>query len=203
MSEQDRQRWDLRYQQGSYSARTYPSPFLVDWHERLQPTKPLRALDLGCGAGRNALYLAKQGHRVTGYDISEVALARARQSAAQLKLSICLESMDFDRQTPARAAWDLVVMVRFMNRRLQPALADLLSPTGVLMLEHHVVTAHDATGPQPPNDDGFRLRPNELLNDCAGLHIVHYSEHRQIDADNKKVVLAQLVACAQSAQVRF
>lgn len=200
MSDQDRQLWNTRYKEGSYSSRPYPSPMLVHWHERLKLSTQLDVLDVGCGAGRNSLYLAEQGHRVTGVDISEQALARARQSASERNLAIQFESMDFDLHTPATGAWDLVVMMRFMNRTVQPKLASLLKPGGLLLMEHHVVTDKSVRGPQPPNDDSFRLRPNEIINDCDGLHVIFYSEHQQIDTDDSSVVLAQLVASNESVQ---
>jgi len=203
VSDQDRERWNRRYHDGSYSARTYPSPFLVKWHQRLQLSPPKKALDIGCGAGRNSLFLAQQGHSVTGCDISKVALTRAGQSASEQHLQIDFNEMDFDQQIPPAKSWDLVVMIRFMNRNIQPNLARLLRPGGVLLAEHHVTTDRDVHGPQPPDDDRFRLRPNELLGNCADLHIIHYSEHRQIDADNRNVVLAQLVASAAALHLLY
>lgn len=194
MSDFDQQKWDQRYRQGSYKARTWPSPFLVNWLPTLSlPTSP-QALDIGCGAGRNAVYMAQQGLSVTGCDISEVALDRARETASAQHLAITFDSMDLDTQTPVAQSWDLVVMIRYMNRRLQPALASLLRPRGFLLVEHHVTTSEDVTGPPPADDDGFRLRPNELLRDCCELHIIHYSEQSRVDQNGNREALAQLVA---------
>jgi SAM-dependent methyltransferase len=81
-----------------YSNRERPVPFfknapdenLVSYYERnlIQPGK---AMDLGCGPGRNSIYLAKQGYDVNGYDISNVAIQWARDRADESKLSIEFE----------------------------------------------------------------------------------------------------------------
>ena len=71
MSEAERLEWDRRYTDGEYRPRTWPSPFLEAWLDRLPKG---RALDLGCGAGRNALRLAEAGHQVEAVDISASAI---------------------------------------------------------------------------------------------------------------------------------
>ena len=54
MSQSDLDKWDVRYREGSYLVRDYPSPFLDAWLERLPRTVfDGRALDIACGAGRN------------------------------------------------------------------------------------------------------------------------------------------------------
>ena len=79
MSGADRERWDERYRLGAYVEREHPSAWLVSCLSRAPSG---RALDVACGAGRNALYLAERGYAVTGIDVSPVALARAAESAA-------------------------------------------------------------------------------------------------------------------------
>jgi len=183
-----------RYREGSYRARRYPSPFLSDWLERLSFSNGARALDLGCGAGRNSLFLAQQGFDVHGYDISQVALDQAQMSATEQGLTVNLQCADMDsHQFPAKC-WDLVVMIRFMNRALHPQLPSLLKPNGILIVEHHIVTHLDVSGPQPADQDSFRLRANEILDTCNDLHIVSYQEKIATDRDERPVALAQLVA---------
>src|SRR5690349_11870900 len=50
--------------------------------------KPCRALELGCGTGTNAVYLAQQGFDVTAVDLSPIALERAREKAARAKVKV-------------------------------------------------------------------------------------------------------------------
>ena len=75
MSQSDRDKWDQRYREGAYAARKHPSALLVEWLPKLaiDASEPC-AIDLACGIGRNTLYLAQQGWRVSAVDISGVAL---------------------------------------------------------------------------------------------------------------------------------
>ena len=67
------------------------------------------ALDLGCGQGRNALWLAERGFTVTGLDLSPVAIEQARARAAELGLDATFESVDLLTWNPDGQEWDLVV----------------------------------------------------------------------------------------------
>ncbi len=90
MSDADRDKWDARYRQGSYRARTHPTELLAEWLPRLPRG---RALDVACGAGRNALYLAEAGYEVDAIDISSVALDRLREAAQTRGVEVpCIES---------------------------------------------------------------------------------------------------------------
>ena len=68
--------WDRRY--AEQSGPTEPDPMLVELVDGITPGE---AIDLGCGTGRNALWLARRGWRVTGVDASKVGLARTRERA--------------------------------------------------------------------------------------------------------------------------
>ena len=76
MSEEDRRKWNARYAEGAYGERPHPAQLLADWLPRLPKGT---ALDLGCGAGRNAVFLAQNGFEVQGLDVSDVGLERARE----------------------------------------------------------------------------------------------------------------------------
>ena len=65
MSRAERDKWDARYRDGAYESRTHPTALLEAWAPRLPRG---RALDVACGAGRNALYLARLGWEVAGFD---------------------------------------------------------------------------------------------------------------------------------------
>ena len=68
MSDADRDKWDTRYRTGDYVPHWKPSPFLVD---SLAVIPPGRALDVACGARRNALHLADAGFEMNAFDISK------------------------------------------------------------------------------------------------------------------------------------
>lgn len=78
LSEADRERWNGRYAAGEYGERRWPSDFLKESLDRLPRG---RALDLACGLGRNARFLAENGWQVDAVDVSDVALRKAETLA--------------------------------------------------------------------------------------------------------------------------
>ena len=93
MSEIERLDWEQRYQEGEYRPRTWPSPFLEEWIGRFPVG---RALDVACGAGRNALRLAEAGFQVEAIDVSASAISMARVESARRGLDVAWEVADLD-----------------------------------------------------------------------------------------------------------
>ena len=195
MSDADREKWERRYAEGSYEARTHPTRLLVDWLPRIGKPEGARALDLACGAGRNALYLANEGYRVDAMDISGVALARGAARAAEMGVKVEWIETDLDHVALTPARYDLVVVARYVNRGLTEALVGALREGGHLLYEQHLQTDQDVGGPRNPE---FRLRPNELLDMFRVLRVLYYREGIMKDPDGPTMALAQLVACRGS-----
>ncbi len=192
MSDADRKRWDQRYRDGSYRARPRETVLLQKWQRELPPG---RALDLACGAGRNALYLAACGYEVDAVDIAPFALEQARAKARERGLEVNWIEADLDNFVPANSQYDLIVVARYVNRRLLPHLAAGLKPGGALLYEHHFRTDLEVDGPKDPE---FRLAPGELRQQFAELDIRYYREGLVIDPDGRNMALAQLVAFRNS-----
>jgi SAM-dependent methyltransferase len=192
MSQDERCRWDRRYDSGEYVPRSRPAPFLLQW---LGHVPPGRALDIATGTGRNALALAEAGFEVDAVDISTVAIDRAQADADRRGLTVTWVVADLDADALPGADYDLITVVRYRNRELWPQLASALAPDGWILVEHHLQThRQDVVG---PSDDAFRLAPGELLAAFGDLRIVHYSEHVEpTDAGDARFVIARLVACA-------
>ncbi len=192
MSSEERERWDEKYRSGSYAGRRHPTALLV---EHL-PQTPGRALDVACGAGRNSLFLAARGWRVDGIDISPVGLARARERADEEGLDVRWIEADLDDPDALPPGpYDLIVMVRFVNRDLLPHLLARLAPGGILLVEQHLQSAEDVIGPKRSR---FRLRHNELLRTVLAAaggagRVVYYREGLVTDPDGRLASLAHLV----------
>ena len=205
MSDAERDKWDERYRGGAYEGRTHPTALLAAWLPFLPRVRPRnascgRALDVACGAGRNALYLAAAGFAVDALDISTVALDRGRRAALERGLEIDWRTADFDsvdsdegRERALQSNYDLIVWIRYVNRSLLPLLIARLNPGGHLICEQHLETAADVAGPRSP---GFRLRAGELREAARGMTLRHYNEGLVVDPDGRTVALAQLVARA-------
>lgn len=188
MSDTDREKWNRRYREGAYADRTHPSPFLVDWIGKVTPG---RALDVACGAGRNALYLAQNGFAVDAIDISAEALERAQESAGQFGLSVNWLEQDLDDPPVLDHGYQLILVVRYVNLPLLQQLATLLAPGGILLCEEHMESPDEVIGPGNP---AFRVRPGELSDTVTGLEQVHLYEGLVTEPDGRQAALAQLVA---------
>jgi SAM-dependent methyltransferase len=187
----ERDKWDDRYRSGSYEGRTHPTALLAEWAPRLPAGK---ALDVGCGAGRNALYLAAAGFAVDAVDISSVALERARRSADERGLAVQWLAVDLDEDADVslpNGPYGAIVWVRYVNRQLMPSLLRRLRAGGYLLCEQHLTTTADVVGPKSPE---FRLEPGELRASAVALDVLFYREGLVIDPDGRTAALAQLVA---------
>ena len=193
MSETDREKWNERYRTGAYVERTHPTQLLADWLGQLPRGK---ALDVACGAGRNALYLAASGYDVDAIDISAVALDRGRSHAQHRHLAVNWIEMDLDSGNLPDERYDLIVMVRYTHTALVAELIELLNDGGYLLCEQHLLTDRDVVG---PSSAAFRMRPNELLGLASGLRVIYYREGLIEDPGGRIAALAQLIGCRGSA----
>ncbi|MEX2123468.1 MAG: class I SAM-dependent methyltransferase [Woeseia sp.] len=197
MSETDRLKWDERYCTGSYVGREHPTALLAEWEPQLPRG---RALDVACGAGRNSLFLAATGRRVDAIDISPVGLERAKEAAERRGLEIRWIEADLEansRTVLPPGPYDLIVLVRYVNRDLLPHLLERLDVGGVLLCEQHVDSTEEVVGPTTP---AFRLRHNELLRDAMRVAepdhgVLYYREGVVTDPDGRRAALSQLVMC--------
>jgi SAM-dependent methyltransferase len=198
VSQADQDKWNARYREGAYATRTHPSALLAEWLPKLKlrETHP-RAIDVACGTGRNAIYLARRGWQVDAVDVSEVALDDLTKTATAENLPITCIQMDLEDIAPRPAdlftadRYDLAVMVRYTNLPLIDALKGVLKPGGYLIVEEHLITEDDVVGPRDPQ---FRVAPDALRNAAAGLDIIAYREGSVNDPDGRSAALAQLVA---------
>lgn len=163
MSQQDRQRWNQKWR--SFHPPSDPHPLLQDWANHLGGAGI--ALDVACGPGHNSMALARHGYCVLGVDISEVALRRARKlaDASNLGAKLLFAQVDLDQWRPPPHSCDLVCVIRFLDRRLIPALREAVKPGG-LALYHTRNTG--VLRRQPDASPEFLLQPGELHHFFAG-----------------------------------
>jgi SAM-dependent methyltransferase len=189
MSEDERRTWDSRYASGDYQPRANPGPFLDAWIDRLPAG---RALDVACGAGRHAMRLADKGLSVDAVDVSAVAIDMAAEEAKRRGLEINWVVADLDDHALPDGAYNVITVIRYVNRDLWPRLVEALAPGGWLLVEHHLKTTADVDG---PGSSEFRLEPQELLEAFGSLRILFYEELlTDGDRPGRRHALARLVA---------
>lgn len=181
--DKDRTRWNRRY-------RNTPPP------ERVCPLLPEHvpdrahgiALDLAAGTGANSVFLADKGYEVVSVDIADAAIERIRE---QNHPRIRPIQADLDSYRPPANRFDLVLTVRFLDRRLFPYLSEALAPGGSLII-HTLLDDPSHDCPQMTSNRDHLLRPNELLRAFSDLRVVFYREHL-----SSSECLASLVACKE------
>lgn len=133
MSSADITKWNKKYASSESTGEQLPDDELIRYADLL-PKSGL-ALDLACGLGKNALYLAQQGLDVVALDGSAKGLAVLERLAGTLGLSVRIQTLqaDLDEYTLPVAHFDLIVVVRYLNPSLFPAIVLALKPGGVLL----------------------------------------------------------------------
>ena len=147
--------WDERYRCRDAAWDSEPNPFLADDIAGLIPGT---ALDLGCGEGSDAVWLAKRGWRVTAVDISNVALDRGR--AADEAHQVSWLQADVLTWQPPADAYDLISMHFFHvapveRTALFGRLAAAVRPGGTLLVVAHHVSDLETTIGRPPLPELF------------------------------------------------
>jgi SAM-dependent methyltransferase len=140
-----------------------PSRLLVQVAELVPPG---RALDLACGPGRNALYLAALGWSVTAVDASPVALAHLRKRNSSIETHLAdLERGEF---AITGDAYDLICDFYYLQRDLFPQIREGVRPGGIFAGAIHLY--------EPGRERAFALAVGGLRNEFAGWEILYYSE---------------------------
>jgi 2-polyprenyl-3-methyl-5-hydroxy-6-metoxy-1,4-benzoquinol methylase len=164
--------WDRRYASVENLWAVKPNRFLVAEVSELSPG---RALDLACGEGQNAIWLATLGWDVTGVDYSEVAIAKARERSERDGVQVTFECADLVEYEPERAAHDLVlVLYLHIPSAQRPSVhakaAEALAPGGTFLLLGHDRT-NVTEGVGGPSDPDLLYTADEIAAELPGLEI--------------------------------
>lgn len=168
----NREQWDERYGTEELIWKAEPNRFLV---EELNALVPGKALDVACGEGRNAVWLASKGWRVTGADFSRAGLAKAQRLATDRGVEVTWVEADVVEWRPPAASFDLVVVMYLhlpaeQRRRALAHAAAALVPGGVLLVVGHD-TSNLLKGTGGPQDPAVLFTPEEIVEDLSGLQI--------------------------------
>jgi 2-polyprenyl-3-methyl-5-hydroxy-6-metoxy-1,4-benzoquinol methylase len=151
----DRDEWNARYAAQDLLWGAEPNRFVAAELGGLAPRG--RALDVACGEGRNAIWLARLGWRVTAVDYSAVAIGRARRLAAQHGVDVEWIEADVTAFVPEPGAFHLVVVAYLHlpgaeRRQVLAHAAAALAPGGTLLMIGHARRnlAEGVGGPQRP-----------------------------------------------------
>ncbi len=163
-------KWDEIYRQAGSSI---PTPSLVlQQNSHLLPERGT-ALDLACGRGGNALFLAKAGLNVQAWDISAIAIAQLQHNADINNLAVKTEVRDVASRPPPANSIDILVVSFFLDRPLCSALLAAIKPGGLLFYQTYCQQKVDQRGPSNPD---YLLKENELLQLFSSMKVRVYRE---------------------------
>ena len=178
-----------------------PSLWLIDNSDLLpRPTegsRVVRAIDVACGSGRHALWLAAAGFETEAVDRDADAISQLRSEAYRLGLTVNARVDDLERPGASlgHERYDVIVVIRYLHRPLFGALRTALRPNGLLVYETFTV---DQAARGKPTNPAFLLKHRELPALIAPLHVL-----REREGDYDGAVVAGVVATKEHDDKRL
>ncbi len=170
--------WDQKYGQTQYFYGTEPNDFLKQQASQIPENS--RILCLADGEGRNSVYLATLGHRVTGMDSSSVGLGKARNLAILNRVKIESLHADLNEYVITPNSWDAIILIfchmpSSLRNRIHQACVKGLKADGLLILEAYTPRQLGRGTGGPKNID-LLMEPQDLKQDFEPLHFLHFAE---------------------------
>ena len=198
----DRQQWDARYSGAEFEWSMHPNQFLT---AELDGTPPGRALDLAAGEGRNSVWLAARGWRVTAVDFSRVGLDKGRELSAQHGVGdgrVDWVVADLSEYTPARSAFDLVLIAYLqvgaaLRGQVLAGAAAALVPGGTLLVVGHDL-ANLTEGVGGPSRPDVLYTPEAITAALPGLRILRAERvRRTVERDGEHAIAVDTLVRAE------
>ncbi len=164
-------KWNSRWQEKAARGGQQTDP----WLKRVLPMLPQgTALDIACGMGRNAIYLAEQGYAVTAVDLSSVALGLVAEEAERRDLQITTLQIDLENDPVLPAGpFDLLLNFFYLHRPLLPQELSRVAPGGVAVFRTFSQVGAERFGTIRPD---IALQPGELLEIFSGWEVLLHEE---------------------------
>jgi 2-polyprenyl-3-methyl-5-hydroxy-6-metoxy-1,4-benzoquinol methylase len=172
--------WNQRYSNDSFFYGTGPNAFLASQAHLLRSGQ--QALAVADGEGRNGVWLARQGLDVTAVDFSPVAVAKARQLAAQCGVTVRHEIADLFAWNWGENRFDVIVAIFIQfaapagRRILHEAMRDALKPGGLLILQGYRPKQLEYKTGGPSSAENL-YTADTLREEFPGMKILHLREH--------------------------
>lgn len=182
--------WNERFRQGEHSSPE-PDSFVVEsadyWN--LLPPNSRTAADIACGAGRHAVFLAKNRFQTLALDFAEQGLLTTRLRAEEHAVRVETRQLDLEADgiDLGHDRFHLIVVVHFLHRPLFGALKRALNSGGLIVYKTYTAAQLDL--PTGPNDPRHVLESNELLERFADYRVLRYQE--RIQGEGTAAIVAQ------------
>jgi len=178
--------WDRKYNQSEYVYGKAPAQFLArNFHYISQGAK---VLDMGMGEGRNAVFLARKGFKVTGVDISAVAVRKARKLAREFGVRINTVVASLNKYKIEKNSLDAIVCFYYVDRSLTEKMMSWIKPGGVIIYESHNDLQRNVKGSEN-YDKRYLLREGELLSMFKKFRILKFEEPLHLGKYTSSVIV--------------
>ena len=174
MNNQIKNKWE-KYYDSNIKGSSPPSEVLY-FNQHLLPVKG-NALDLACGYGSNAICLAMNGLKVSAWDISKIALEKLSLRSKEFDFIINCEIRDVLQQPPEPDTFDIIVVSKFLDRKLIKHIRHAIKPDGLIFYQTFIKDRIIKSGPENPN---YQLNENELLDFFEDWKLIFYREEGMI-----------------------
>lgn len=164
------EKWDKKYAESTLQTPANPC-FVLKQHSRLLPFKG-QALELACGLGGNARFLAQCGLKTHAWDISDSALTVLNNWASLNQLPIIPLVTNLEQMILPYQQFDVIVVSRYLDRKQFKAIEDALKSNGLLFYQTFLAPIQD----NAPNNPDFYLQTNELNQAWLNLETLVYGE---------------------------
>jgi tellurite methyltransferase len=170
-SQDSKTQWDQRYSRPNFIYGKAPAKFLAENYEYIPFEGTV--LDMGMGEGRNAVFLAQKGYKVTGIDISSVAVKKSYLLAQEFGVKIKGVVASLKEYKIPAGSYDAIICFYYVDRSLIEKMRTWLKPGGILIYEAYT-TREKKQGDEGEGD--FYLKEQELLKMFPGMKVLKFEE---------------------------
>ena len=175
VSQDSKAQWDQRYARPTFIFGKSAAQFLAENYQYIPYEGSV--LDMGMGEGRNAVFLAQKGYKVTGVDLSSVAVKKSYLLAQEfgVKIKGVVASLKDYKISPG--TFDAIICFYWVDRTMVEKIKTWLKPGGVLIYEAYTVRERerDSSKRSDPISENY-LREQELIRLFPGMRILKYEE---------------------------
>lgn len=178
--------WDKKYNNEEYVFGKTPAKFLSQNYSYIPEGS--RVLDMGMGEGRNAVFLARKGYKVTGVDISSVAVNKAQLLAREFGVRINTVVASLNNYKIPKNSLDAVICFYYVDRSLNKRMIEWLKPGGILIYESHTDNQRKVKGNES-YDKRYLLRESELMTMFPNMRVLKYEEPLHLGNFTTSIIL--------------
>lgn len=172
VSQDSKTQWDQRYSRPNFIFGKTPAQFLAENYQYIPYGASV--LDMGMGEGRNAVFLAQKGYKVTGIDISSVAVKKANLLAQEFGVKIKGVVASLEQYKIQANSYDAIICFYYVDQSLVERMKAWLKPGGIIIYEAFTLREKLAKKSTDPVDTF--LKDQELLSMFRPLRVLKYEE---------------------------